>query len=106
MLKFTGIVGVNDNDVVYTFDKDCELYDQHVFRSQTQVVSAQVKVNGTWSGDIAFTDLQSTAPATKVLVTTGQVNIYRIEGKFEGVRFLQAGAVAANVEGAHLPADN
>lgn len=101
MIKFVGAVGTNDNDVVYT-SGDMSDFDEHVFRSQTAVVSCQVFVNGAWSGDVAITDLQSVAPATKVLVTTGQTNIYRLSGKFQKIRFLQAGATPANVEGAHL----
>ena len=104
MLKFTGAIGVDDNDVVYT-SQNVEDYDEHLFHAVAGVVTVQVLINGVWSADIAFDDLDSVAPATLVVITTTTQH-YRLRGKFEKIRFLQAGAVASNVKGSHMAADH
>lgn len=104
MLKFTGVIGVNDNDVVYT-SQNVEDYDQHLFHATAGLLTVQVLINGVWSADVAFDDLDSVAPATLVAITTA-LQHYRLRGKFEKIRFLQSGATASNVKGAHMAADH
>jgi hypothetical protein len=103
MSNFTGTAGTNDNDVVYTSPVLGSDYAEHIFRATAGVVTAQVTHDGaTWSPDVAFDDLQSTAPGTLVATTAGTSNFYRLRGRFHRIRFLQAGATASNVAGIHL----
>ena len=99
MINFTGVAGTNDNDVVYT-SQDVGNFLEHIFYATAGSLSVQVYINGAWSGDIAFEDLESTAPSVFVKTTTS-TGKYRLIGRYKKIRFLQNGGTPSNVSGTH-----
>jgi hypothetical protein len=101
MLAFTGTIGANAGDVVYT-SADVSRYGEHIFNATAGALTAEVTVNGTdWQAAVAFTSLITVTPGTPVVVTTS-TTMYRLVGKFRSVRFKQSGATPSNVKGAHV----
>jgi len=99
MINFQSITGTNDNDVVYT-SQDISQYVEHFFRADAGSVSIQAYVNGAWTSDLAFENVESVAPTTFVLTTTG-TGLYRVIGRYTKLRILQNGATPASAKGTH-----
>lgn len=100
-LEFTGAVGTNDNDTVYT-SPDISMYDTHYIEGTAGTVDVQVSVDGTnFNTTPAVVQLHdATASATySATIASGKLGILR--GKYKAIKILQNGATAANARGAH-----
>lgn len=91
-----------DNLVIYT-SPDISQYNATEFAATSGAVTIQGTLDGTtYSADLAFVDLESTTPATRVKTTTGTTH-YRLEGKWKNIKVLQDGVgAAANVRIVHV----
>ena len=99
-LEFTGVAGVNDNDVVYT-SPDVSAYSYHLIECTAGTIDVDVSVNGTnWIAAVAGVSLVTTTPGTRVIEAASGVCL-EIRGKFKRIRVLQKGATASNARGAH-----
>lgn len=102
-----GVVGVNDNDVVYTSPTGIQEYDSFVFQQTQTGGSVDIAVKYTaldtaFSDPTSLIDLMVADPkGTRVLSTTGIVKRYALLGKFYQIQVSQNGATASNIEGAH-----
>lgn len=93
-LSIVAIAGVNDNDIIMELD-DAESYDEFFFMTVLGAVDVDVSLDGTnFAAAVAFTDRQSTAPATKVIITAAGL-LYSIKGQFKAIRVRQNTATDA-----------
>lgn len=93
-IQVVGIAGVNDNDIVIELD-DVQRFNSFSFQSAVGAMSVDVSLDGTnFNLNIAFTDLASLTPATKVIATVADL-LYRFEADIKAIRIRQEGATAA-----------
>ena len=93
-LAIVAIAGVDDNDIIMELD-DAEPYDEFFFMTVAGLVDVDVSLDGiNFAVAVAFTDRQSTAPATKVIITAAGL-LYSIKGQFKAIRVRQNTAVDA-----------
>lgn len=94
LLKYSGLTGVNDNDVILT-SGDVSDYDQFTLQSTAGAMDVLVSLDGTNFSTVhlALLDQGSTTPTTAVLVTAAN-RTYSFAGNFALVRILQNGATA------------
>ena len=86
--QIVGIPGVADNQVVAELE-NAERYNRFYFMSSAGLVDVDVSLDGiNFAVAVAFIDLHSLAPATRVIVTAADL-IYVLEGTFKTVRFRQ-----------------
>jgi len=102
-LPFTGVAGVNDNDVVYT-STDVSMYNVHIIEATAGTVDIQVSVDGTnfnaLQAAVLLHDDVTTGGGVKVLtMASGKIGI--LTGKYNAIRVLQNGATASNARGGH-----
>jgi len=91
--QLIGIPGVDAGDVVAELE-NAERYNRVYFMTSAGLVDVDVSQDGTnFAEQVAFEDLHSVAPATRVIVTVNDL-IYLLEGTFKTVRFAQSGATA------------
>jgi len=93
-MQVVGIAGVNDNDIVIELD-DVQRFNSFTFQSDAGAMSLDVSVDGSnFNLDLAFTDLHSLTPATKVIATVADL-LYRFEADIKAIRIRQEGATDA-----------
>ena len=86
--QIIGIAGIADNQVVAELE-NAERYNRVYFMSSAGVVDVDVSLDGTnFAAAVAFEDLHSLAPATRVIVTVADL-VYMLVGTFKTVRFRQ-----------------
>lgn len=102
-MNFTGSIGTNDGDIVYTAEGDLiRNYIEHIFTPTAGALTCETKVEGVWN-QVAFEDMQSTSPGTFVTTANDTGRHYRVAGRFDGIRFKQSGATPSNVKGSLNP---
>jgi hypothetical protein len=99
-VSFTGSIGTNDNDVVYT-SGDISGFTKHYIEATAGTIDVDVSVDGTnYIAAVAGVSLTTTTPATRVVEAASGVCIV-IEGVFKKMRINQKGATASNARGRH-----
>ena len=92
--EILGIAGVLDNDIVIELTS-AERWNSFTFQTTTGVVDIDVSMGlEVFKPAIAFEDLHSLTPATRVIVSVA-VKVYRFQGTFKTIRIRQNGATAA-----------
>ncbi len=93
-LQVVGIAGVSDNDIVIELN-DVQRFNSFTFQSAAGAMSLDVSIDGSnFNLNLAFTDLHSLAPATRVIATVADL-LYQFEGNIKAIRIRQEGATAA-----------
>lgn len=92
-LQVAGIAGTGATSVVIEVD-DVQRFNEFAIQSSAGLMDVLTSSDGvTFSGPLALEDKQSTAPATRVLVTA-VAGIYYFFGNFKALRIRQSGGVA------------
>lgn len=89
----TGISGVDDNDTVINTG-DVSDFGKHYIIAAAGAVDVFVMIGNSVGVKVALTDLLSTEPATKVIVTSPSI-AYSFKGHFSSIVVQQNGATAA-----------
>ena len=91
--QILGIAGVLDNDIVLE-QENLERYNEFTLSSSAGAMDVDVSLDGTnFTAALALTDLESLAPATRVIVTVA-AGIFQFTGTFKHIRIRQNGATA------------
>lgn len=99
---WTGAVGTNDNDVVYT-SRDISDYNLHVIECTTGTVDIDISTDGTnFTSAVAVRNVKSANSTTFVMdAIAASVPVVELRGRFKAIRVLQKGATASNARGWH-----
>ena len=90
----SGIAGVNIGDVVIETG-DVSQFGRHILTNEGGEVNVVVSADGiNFAAGIAFEDLRSTTPATRVTATVA-AGMYLLLGNFKNIKVAQNGATAA-----------
>lgn len=91
----TGGTGVNDNDEIFEIEANAEDFDTWIIGSTAGAMDVFVSLDGTnyLADAFTLTDQCSTAPATKVALTTAGRG-FGLYGRYKKIRVLQNGATA------------
>ena len=93
-LQVVGIAGVSDNDIVIELD-DVQRFNSFTFQSAAGAMSLDVSIDGAnFNLDMAFTDLHSLAPTTRVIATVADL-LYLFQADIKAIRIRQEGATDA-----------
>lgn len=99
---WTGSIGTNDNDVVYT-SRDVSDYNLHVIECTDGTVDIDISTDGTnFTSAVAVRNVKGANSTTFVVdAIAASVPVVELRGRFKTIRVLQKGATASNARGSH-----